>query len=560
MLVNLHVKNFAIIDEIWLDFGQGFNVLSGETGAGKSILIGSINAALGGKISKDQMGTYADYALVELGFESDDPQIKDIFEKNDLIYEDGLVTISRRIASNGRSVCRVNGETVTAAVLKEIAGVLIDIHGQHEHQSLLYKEGQRRITDESSGECLKALDRVKSCYALFKAARSEYEEAAGSKRKSERELELLSYEAEEIKNARLKEGEDESLEERFRVLSNTERILEEIKLAEDALSMGNEPAEELLDRAQRALGKISSFDEKLAAFSERLACISEELGEFNAGLRDYAEGISGGEEEFEEVSERLDIINRLKSRYGRTIEEINAYADSCLKQLEEYSDYDSYLDRLKKQLSDRENELKTANDLLRKEREKAAAKLSESIENAMKDLNFENARFEIRIAETGNFSETGDTEPEFYLSANLGEPMKKLSGIISGGELSRIMLAIKSVAAVDNSTGTLVFDEIDTGISGRTAQKVAEKIALLSKSHQVICITHLPQLASMADNHFLIEKKQSDGHTRTGITRLEGEEVIDELSRMLGGAQITDTVRNSAREMKQLANETKKKI
>ena len=199
MLVNLHVKNFAIIDEIWLDFGQGFNVLSGETGAGKSILIGSINAALGGKISKDQMGTYADYALVELGFESDDPQIKDIFEKNDLIYEDGLVTISRRIASNGRSVCRVNGETVTAAVLKEIAGVLIDIHGQHEHQSLLYKEGQRRITDESSGECLKALDRVKSCYALFKAARSEYEEAAGSKRKSERELELLSYEAEEIK-------------------------------------------------------------------------------------------------------------------------------------------------------------------------------------------------------------------------------------------------------------------------------------------------------------------------------------------------------------------------
>ena len=560
MLVNLHVKNFAIIDEVWLDLGEGFNVLSGETGAGKSILIGSLNAALGGKISKEQMGSYADYALVELSFESDSPEIRKIFEKNELIYEDGLVTISRRISAGGRSVCRINGEVVSAAALKEISEVLIDIHGQHEHQSLLYKEGQRRIVDESSEECKTALLSVKEAYQAYRTAKTELTEAEGSGRKSERELELLSYEAEEIKNARLKEGEDESLEERFRVLSNTEKILEELKLAEEALSTGNEAAEELLGRAERAISKIASYDEALSGFSDRLSVVSEQLSELAGMIRDYADGISGSEEEFNEVGERLDVINRLKSKYGHSIEEINAYAENCEKELSEYSDYDSFLDRLRKELEEKEKVLKKANETLKKARETAAARLSESIEEALKELNFENARFEIRTEETGRYSETGDTEPEFYLSANLGEPLKKLSNVISGGELSRIMLAIKSVVASDNSIGTLVFDEIDTGISGRTAQKVAEKIALLSKSHQVICITHLPQLAAMADSHFLIEKKQADGHTRTGITKLTEDAVTDELSRMLGGAKITDAVRASAREMKQLADETKKNI
>ena len=560
MLVNLHVKNFAIIDEVWLDLGTGFNVLSGETGAGKSILIGSLNAALGGKISKEQMGSYADYALVELSFESDSPEIRKIFEKNELIYEDGLVTISRRISAGGRSVCRINGEVVSQTALKEISEVLIDIHGQHEHQSLLYKEGQRRIVDESSEECRKALLSVKEAYQAYRTAKTELTEAEGSGRKSERELELLSYEAEEIKNARLKEGEDESLEERFRVLSNTEKILEELKLAEEALSTGNEAAEELLGRAERAISKIASYDEVLAGFSDRLSVVSEQLSELTGMIRDYADGISGSEEEFNEVGERLDVINRLKSKYGHSIEEVNAYAENCEKELSEYSDYESFLDRLKKELEEKEKVLKKANETLKKAREAAAARLSESIEEALKELNFENARFEIRTVETGHYSETGDTEPEFYLSANLGEPLKKLSNVISGGELSRIMLAIKSVVASDNSIGTLVFDEIDTGISGRTAQKVAEKIALLSKSHQVICITHLPQLAAMADSHFLIEKKQADGHTRTGITKLTEDAVTDELSRMLGGAKITDAVRASAREMKQLADETKKNI
>ena len=559
MLISLHVKNFAIIDEIWLDLGPGFNVLSGETGAGKSILIGSLNAALGGKISKEQMGSYADYALVELSFESDDPAIKEIFERNDLIYEDGLVTISRRIG-NGRSICRINGETVSAAVLKEMADALIDIHGQHEHQSLLYKEGQRHILDNYSSECLTALSAVREAYGEYRNAKNVLEEAEGSGRKSERELELLSYEAEEIKNARLKDGEDVFLEERFRVLSNTERILEEMKEASEALSTGNESAEDMLDAAGRALGKVSSYDETISSYSDRLALISEQLSDLAGEIRDYADGLSESGQEFAEVSERLDVINRLKAKYGRTTEEINAYAEDCERQLSEYADYDSYISRLKKELSAKEEKLKNADEKLKKAREKAAALLSGKIEEALKELNFENARFEIRVSETGRYGENGSTEPEFYLSANLGEPLKKLSNVISGGELSRIMLAIKSVAADDNSVGTLVFDEIDTGISGRTAQKVAEKIALLSASHQVICITHLPQLAAMADSHFLIRKQQSDGHTKTGIEKLEGDRVTDELSRMLGGAEITDAVRASAAEMKQLADEKKKII
>ena len=369
MLLNLHVKNFAIIDEVWLDLGEGFNVLSGETGAGKSILIGSLNAALGGKISKEQMGSYADYALVELSFESDAPEIKKIFEKNELIYEDGLVTISRRISTGGRSVCRINGEVVSAMTLKEISEVLIDIHGQHEHQSLLYKEGQRRIVDESSEECKKALSGVKEAYQAYRTAKSELTEAEGSGRKSERELELLSYEAEEIKNARLKDGEDENLEERFKVLSNTEKILEELKIAEEARSTGNEAAEELLGRAERAISKISSYDETLAGLSERLSVLSEQLSELSGTIRDYADGISGSEEELSEVGERLDVINRLKSKYGRTIEEINAYAVNCEKELSEYSDYDSFLERLRKELEEKEKVLKKANETLKKTRD-----------------------------------------------------------------------------------------------------------------------------------------------------------------------------------------------
>ena len=560
MLVNLHVKNFAIIDEVWLDFGPGFNVLSGETGAGKSILIGSLSAVLGGKISKELLGSRADYALVELTFEADNPGIRKIIEENDLVIEDGLVVVSRRISENGRSVCRINGETVSAAVLKQVAEVLIDIHGQHEHQSLLYRSGQRNLVDNYSEKGAAALGKLRDAYHAYKKAKTAYEEAKGSGRKSERELELLQYERDEIKGAALKDGEDTELEERFRVLSNTEKILEEIAAAREALSLGASPAGESIDAAVRSVGKAAQMDAGLSDVEESLGLISEQLSEISARLSEYAEDISGSEEEYAEVGERLDVINKLKSKYGGSLESIKKYAEECEKKLAEYSDYDAYLAGLKKELEVKEELLSAAEKVLYDERKKSAKVMQAGIEKALSELNFEHAKFEIRLEKTEDHSEYGDSDIEFYLSANLGEPMRKLSQVASGGELSRIMLAIKSVVAGKNETDALVFDEIDTGISGRTAQKVAEKIALLSSEHQVICITHLPQIAAMADTHFLIEKTQSDGRTSTGITKLTHDKITGELARMLGGVSITESVLKSAEEMKQLADETKKYI
>ena len=557
MLLSLHVKNFAIIDEIRVDLEKGFNVLSGETGAGKSILIGSLNAALGGKMTKEMIGSYADYALVELEFESDSPEIKRIFEENELIYEDGFVVISRRLSAGGRSVCRINGETVSATVLSKLASVLIDIHGQHDHQSLLHVSGQRRVLDRYSDDCRNALAEVSKAYHAYKAAADRLADAENKGRRSQRELELLEYEAEEIESAKLKIGEDENLEERFRVLSNTEKILEELNLALENLEDDSSSATGGIDMAGRCLGKISGLDSGIDSLSERMGVLSEELSDICSELRDYADNLSGSEEEFSEVSERLDLINRMKAKYGNTVEEINAYAVSCRKTLDEYSDFDSFIEGLKKESAEKEQALKKADEVLDKARRTAAGKLQKRISEALSELNFEHATFEITFNELGRYTEYGEREPEFLLAANLGEPLRKLGQVASGGELSRIMLAIKSAVAAENDIDALVFDEIDTGISGRTAQKVAEKIALIASRHQVICITHLPQLAAMADCHFLIEKEQEDGRTRTKIEKLDASGMQRELARMLGGAEITENVLASAKEMKELADKVK---
>lgn len=557
MLVSLHVKNFAIIDEIWLDFGKGFNVLSGETGAGKSILIGSLNAALGGKMPKDMIGSYSDYALVELEFQSDNPEIRKLFDENSLEYEDGYVTISRRISSAGRGVCRINGETVSAALLTKIASILIDIHGQHEHQSLLHTTGQRKVLDGFTEEARSALSETSQAFRAYKSAVDALNEAESKGRKTNRELELLQYEAEEIENARLKPGEDSTLEERFRLLANTEKILEETADAEEALDGANSSAANSIDAALKSLSRISEYNSGINALSERLGILSEELSDITSELRDIAESVSGSEEEFAETGERLDLINRLKAKYGNSIEEINSYAEDCRRQLDEYSDFDSYIAKLRTDVNIKEQKLKKADDKLEKAREKAAEALQNKIMTALSELNFQNARFEIKLEPLGKFSEYGSSEVVFYLSANLGEPLRKLGEVASGGELSRIMLAIKSAIASKNEIDALVFDEIDTGISGRTAQKVAEKIATISSEHQVICITHLPQIAAMADNHFLIEKHQKDGKTRTTMSKLDNEGIINELARMLGGAEITDNVLASANEMKELADKIK---
>ncbi|MGN0165579.1 MAG: DNA repair protein RecN [Lachnospiraceae bacterium] len=553
MLVSIHVKNFAIIDEVMLDFGEGFNVLTGETGAGKSILIGSLLVALGGKVSKEMLGSRADYALVELIFESDSPELKKLFEDNDLVYEEQTV-ISRRISLNGRSVCRINGETVSASVLKDIASLLIDIHGQHEHQSLLYKSAQRKIVDSFSAEATWLCGEVKKAYGAYRQAADKLHTAETGGRLSQRELDLVQYELDEITGARLIKDEEDNLTERFKVLSNTDKITEALSTVSSHLSEGNTCASDLLDDALRALGKVSSVDERLAGYFDELNLISDQLGSLSAEIKDYAESISGTEEELAEVSARLDVINHLKSKYGNTYEDIMAYAADCEKKLSDYTDYDLFLEKQRTDVREKEQVLNGLCSKLTKQRERTAKELSVSISEALKELNFEHAVFEIRLIPVEGYSEAGAEEIEFYVSTNLGEPVKKLAQCASGGELSRIMLAIKSCLAQTNQIDSLVFDEIDVGISGRTAQKVSEKMAYIGSEHQVICITHLPQIAAMADTHFLIEKKQNEGKTTTEIRALEHDEMATELARMLGGTTITENVIASAREMKALAD------
>lgn len=559
MLVSLYVKNFAIIDEVRLEFGKGFNALTGETGAGKSILIGSLSAVLGSKVQKDVLGKKSDYALIELIFETESKKIKSILEENDL-DADGQVIISRKIMASGRSILRINGEVVSQNVVRQLADELIDIHGQHEHQSLLYKTAQRGIVDSMISDSDELLKKIREQYRTYREAEKEYEEACLKGRKSEREIDLVRYELDEIEAAAVKEGEDEILSERFRILGNVEKITECLAMCLDSTVDSGNSAAARIDEALRTCSRLPVNDEKLSEIAEGLNLIGEQIMQIGYEIREYNDSLSGSEEEFAEVSERLDIINRLKSKYGNSIDEIENYAEECRKKLTVYEDFDEYLLKLKETKEESKEKLDELCSILTPKRKKAAADLSDKLTKALKELNFEYAVFEVRLNELEELSENGAEEVEFYISTNLGEPVKRLSQCASGGELSRIMLAIKSVIADKNDIDALVFDEIDTGISGRTAQKVSEKIAELSLTHQVICITHLPQIASMADTHFLIEKKQENGETVTGIRQLCDDEKIDEIARMTGGVRITESVRESAKEMLCLAGEAKRKL
>ncbi len=559
MLVSLYVKNFAIIDEVRLEFGKGFNALTGETGAGKSILIGSLSAVLGSKVQKDVLGKKSDYALIELIFETESEKIKSILEENDLAA-DGQVIISRKITASGRSILRINGEVVSQNIVRQLADELIDIHGQHEHQSLLYKNAQRGIVDSMISGSDELLKKIREQHRTYKEAEKEYEEAHLQGRKSEREIDLIRYELDEIEAAAIKECEDENLNERFRILCNVGKITESLSVCLDAIADDGNSAASRVDEALRACSRLPVNDEKLSEIVENLNLLSEQIMQTGSEIRDYNESLSGSEEEFAEVSERLDVINRLKNKYGNSVAEIEKYAEECRKKLAVYEDFDKYLLDLKKIRDESKAKLDELCAILTPKRKKAAADLSDKLTKALKELNFEYSVFEVRLSELTEIGENGAEEVEFYISTNLGEPLKKLSQCASGGELSRIMLAIKSVIADKNDIDALVFDEIDTGISGRTAQKVSEKITELSFTHQVICITHLPQIASMADTHFLIEKKQENGETVTGIRQLGDDEKIDEIARMTGGVRITENVRESAKEMLCLAAEAKRKL
>ncbi len=552
MLSELHVKNFAILDEVSVEFGKGLNVLTGETGAGKSLLLGSVNAALGGKVSKDFLGSNGDYALAELLFDND-ACVRDLLEKYELPESDMLV-ISRRITDTGRSVSRINGETVNASIVKEIASRLFDVHGQHDHQTLLYPAKQLALLDRYAGaEALEEAAAVRSLARDYRAAKKELSDASEHGAARARELSMAQYEYDEIMAARLVAGEDDLLEERFRVLSNREKLTEACAEADSVLSTDATSVTTGIGRALRKLSKASSLDPKLEAIYEDLRLAEEQVGDIAARLSDYLSEITGTEAELNEVGERLDVINRLKSKYGRTIEAILAYAEEAERTIAKLSDFDGYVAALTEKVKKSEQALRNEAAKLTAIRKKAADELSAKVRASLSELNFLNSEFTVEFRELEEPGETGAEEAEFMISANPGEPLRPLAKIASGGELSRVMLALKTASSGKDEIETVFFDEIDAGISGRTAQKVAEKLAAIAQTKQVICITHLPQIAAMADCHFEISKSAENGKTRTTLQKLTEDEVPRELARMLGGAEITDSVMANAREMRELA-------
>ncbi|MCD8231046.1 MAG: DNA repair protein RecN [Clostridiales bacterium] len=555
MLLSLHVKNLALIEEEEVSFGPGLNILSGETGAGKSILIGSINLALGGKAPRELMRKNAEYCLVELTFSAEQEHLVRKLEALEIFPEDGQVIMTRKIMKSGRSVCRINSETVSAALMRKVASLLIDIHGQHEHQSLLTKKNHMKYLDayarKELGDRLQSLG---SAYREYTECKKLLEEASLDREQQQRELSFLEFEIQEIEEAHLAVGEDEELEAEYRRLSNGRKILEAAAESRELIADGAENASDNISRAVRALLSISEYDEQISALSDQLQEIDSLLGDFNRDLASYIDDFEFSDDLFAEVEERLNLINRLKSKYGRTIEEILTQKADKEAEVQKLVHYDEYRRELEDNLNRSEEELKKLSAEVSGIRKTVAAVFTEEIRQALLSLNFKDVRIQMDFQRLDHYTANGWDDARFLISTNPGEPVKPLDSIASGGELSRIMLALKTVLAQNDEIETLIFDEIDSGISGRTAQMVAEKMKLTAADHQVICITHLPQIAAMADTHFLIEKTSDDSSTISQIRLLHREESIAELARMLGGVKITETVMESAREMKELAD------
>ncbi|MDD7668904.1 MAG: DNA repair protein RecN [Agathobacter sp.] len=551
MLQNLHVKNLALIDETEVEFGPGLNILSGETGAGKSIIIGSINLALGEKVQKEMLRDNGESALVELIFFVEDADTIEAIRALDIEMEDDTVILSRKI-TGGRAIGRINGEAVSASKMKAVASLLIDIHGQHEHQSLLSKKKHLEILDTFAKESLgDKKEKLAQCYQEYRKLKDELEHANLDGEERARELSFLEYEVKEIEDAQLTVGEDEELEAVFRKYSNGKKIMDAVGAANAATSEDDESASERIGRALRELSSVSAYDERVKEMEEQLTEIDNLLSDFNHELASYLSDEEFDEETFYETEKRLDLINHLKSKYGNTIADILKYGEEKAERITVLNDYDAYLAGLQKNVSEKEKQLEQLSREVSDIRKKESKKLTESIKNALLDLNFLDVQFMMEFAEI-DYTANGIDDAQFLISTNPGEPVKPLGKVASGGELSRIMLAIKTVMASDK-IGTLIFDEIDSGISGRTAQMVSEKMNALGRSHQIICITHLPQIAAMADSHFLIEKSVENQATVSKIHKLTDEESVEELARMLGGVEITDTVLENAREMKQMA-------
>lgn len=553
MLFHLSVRNLALIDSAEVEFEEGLNILTGETGAGKSVIIGSVNAALGGKMSKDMIRQGCDYAYVELVFSvTDEKKRRELAAREVCPDADGNLIISKKIMPS-RSISRINDETVTAARLREITGILIDIHGQHEHQSLLYHAKHLEILDEyGKSRIAKLKEQTAEAYQEYAAVKKKLEYYQSGREQLLRETDFLRFEIEEIENAGLKPGEEEELESAYRRFSNSRRIVESLSEAYQAVS-GDAVARALL-----AVEKAAEYDEGISGIRDQLYDVDALMSDLNREISSYMEEMTFDEAAFRETEERLDLIRGLENKYGDTIEKVLDSLDKKREKLEELEHFDLRREETERRFAQLEDRLETLCGELSEIRRETAQTLTERMREGLSDLNFLNVEFTMEFRRLSHYTAGGFDEAEFLISTNPGEPPRPLGAVASGGELSRIMLAIKAVLAETDDIPTLIFDEIDTGISGRTAQMVSEKLSLIAGSHQVICITHLPQIAAMADSHYEIRKTAKENRTVTQIKRLSEEQMTDELARLLGGAEITEAVRQNAREMRALAAEKKR--
>ncbi len=558
MLESLHVKNLALIDEVEIDFFKGLNILTGETGAGKSIIIGSVNLALGAKADKEYIRTGAEYALVELVFSLNEGQ-KKILKEMGFPAEDDTLLLQRKIMA-GRSVCKVNGETATTAQIRSLSGFLLDMYGQHEHQSLLKPSKHKEMLDSYAGDPMRELkDRLSDLYESYKKLEEELSFGQMDENTRSREAELLSFEVNEIEAASLTRGEDEELERSYRRMNNAKRMKEAVYTANSLTGYeGDTSAGEAIGRALRELRNVCGYDEEIEPLISQLTDIDNLLNDFNRAMADYRESLEFDEEEFLQTEERLNILNHLKGRYGATIEDVLKAYQEKKDRLKKLESYDEYLEGLSQKIREEKAKLLSVCSEISALRKRTAVSLSEKLTKAMKDLNFADVDFSIDIVpDEEHFTQEGYDRITFMISTNPGEKKKPLADVASGGELSRIMLAFKTVFADEEGTDTLIFDEIDTGISGKTAWKVSEKLGRLSGEHQIICITHLPQIAAMADSHFLIEKQVEQERTITRIKRLDEEESLRELARLLGSGSVTKAVLSNACEMREMAQKSK---
>ena len=555
MLLSLHVKNLALIEEEEVTFTDGLNILTGETGAGKSIIIGSVNLALGSKADKSIIRTGAEYALIEMVFTVDNERQLQRLEEMDLpAPEDGTILIKRKILP-GRSVCSVGGESVTLRQLREIAELLIDLYGQRENQKLLRREAQLQTVDDYAGEAVQTLrESVSESFRKWRSLKQEWEKDDLDDSARRREADLLSYECREIEEAALKEGEDEELENRYRLMENFRKISEAAGQAGFWTGGSEQSAEEAVDRASRELSSVSGIDPRLDQLTDELAQIESMISDFNRSLNDYVRDLTFDPSEFEEIQDRLNLINRLKDKYGRSLSDIEAALEERQERLSFLEDYENRRNRLRKDIDAEYEKLLKLCGELSEARRAAAGRFAAGLKEALQDLNFPQVEFESRMQSGEEYlTESGYDKVVFYISMNPGESMRPLDQIASGGELSRIMLGMKTVFAGKDDIYTFIFDEIDTGISGKTAWKVAEKMKRLAKDHQILCITHLPQIAAMQDSHYSIAKESVGGRTMTHITRLSENESDCEVARLLGSDRITQAALENAREMKRMA-------